>query len=179
MSMDASWAPFWKGLVAEGHAFGSHTFRHWYFRKDLAGGKVAYISREGQRETLDRAGVCRELKKSEDTFRSLTGRGYDPIWRAPGGRTTPFTLKAAASCGFKEHVGWAPAGFLGDELPSEKYPNKTLLANALRDIRDGDVLVMHLGIWSRKDPWWPMLEPLITGLKAKGFCFATVPERRR
>jgi peptidoglycan/xylan/chitin deacetylase (PgdA/CDA1 family) len=179
MSMDASWAPFWKGLVADGHAFGSHTFRHWYFRKDLAGGKVAYISREGQRETLDRAGVCRELKKSEDTFRSLTGRGYDPIWRAPGGRTTPFTLKAAASCGFKEHVGWALAGFLGDELPSEKYPNKTLLANALRDIRDGDVLVMHLGIWSRKDPWWPMLEPLIAGLKAKGFCFATIPERRR
>ena len=179
MSMDASWAPFWKGLAAEGHAFGSHTFRHWYFRKDLPGGKVAYVGRDGKREILDRAGVCRELKKSEDVFRSLTGRGYDPIWRAPGGRTTPLTLKAAAACGFKDHVGWAPAGFLGDELPSEKYPNKTLLASALRDIRDGDVLVMHLGIWSRKDPWWPMLDPLITGLKAKGFCFATIPERRR
>jgi peptidoglycan-N-acetylmuramic acid deacetylase len=31
----------------------------------------------------------------------------------------------------------------------------------------------HLGIWSRKDPWAPaVLEPLITGLKARGFCFA-------
>ena len=178
MSMDMSWAPFWKALAADGHAFGSHTFRHWYFRKDLPGGKVSYVSTEGKRESLDRAGVCRELKQSEQVFQKLTGRGYDPIWRAPGGRTTPFALKSAASCGFKEHVGWAPAGFLGDELPSDRYPNQTLLRNAVRDLKDGDILVMHLGIWSRKDPFWPMLDPLLTQLKAKGFCFATIPERR-
>lgn len=179
MSMDPSWAPFWKSLVADGHAFGSHTFRHWYFRKDLPGGKVAYIGKGGQRENLDRAGVCRELKHSEDVFRSLTGRGYDAIWRAPGGKTTPFTLKSAASCGYKEHIGWPPAGFLGDELPSDRYPNATLLRNAVRDLRDGDILVMHLGIWSRKDPFWPMLDPLLTQLKAKGFVFKTIPERRQ
>ena len=179
MSMDASWAPFWKSLVADGHAFGSHTFRHHYFRGDVAGGKVAYVGKNGKRELLDRAGVCRELKKSEDVFRQLTGRGYDGIWRAPGGKTTPLALKAAASCGYKEHIGWAPAGFLGDELPSDKYPNATLLRNAVRDLRDGDILVMHLGIWSRKDPYWPMLDPLLTQLKAKGFCFATIPERRK
>jgi peptidoglycan/xylan/chitin deacetylase (PgdA/CDA1 family) len=35
----------------------------------------------------------------------------------------------------------------------------------------------HLGIWSRKDPWAPsVLEPLIMGLKDKGFCFATLRE---
>ena len=27
--------------------------------------------------------------------------------------------------------GWSPAGFLGDELPSDKYPNDKLLAQAL------------------------------------------------
>ena len=71
---------------------------------------------------------------------------------------------------------WAEAGFLGDELPSEKYPNRELLARALRDIRDGDVLMAHLGIWSRKDPYAPMLEPLITGLKERGLCFRTLRE---
>jgi peptidoglycan/xylan/chitin deacetylase (PgdA/CDA1 family) len=145
----------------------------------VAGGKVAYVGKNGKRELLDRAGVCRELKKSEDVFRELTGRGYDGIWRAPGGKTTPLALKAAASCGYKEHIGWSPAGFLGDELPSDRYPNATLLRNAVRDIRDGDILLMHLGIWSRKDPYWPMLDPLLTQLKAKGFCFATIPERRK
>jgi peptidoglycan/xylan/chitin deacetylase (PgdA/CDA1 family) len=74
-------------------------------------------------------------------------------------------------------VGWAQAGFLGDELPSGPYPNDQLLANALRDIRAGDILMAHLGIWSRKDPWAPaVLEPLISGLQARGFCFETLRE---
>ena len=72
-------------------------------------------------------------------------------------------------------MGWAPAGFLGDELPSETFPNTVLLQKALRDIRAGDILLAHLGIWSRKDPWAPaVLEPLIVGLKDKGFCFETL-----
>ena len=83
-------------------------------------------------------------------------------------------MAAARSCGF-EHVGWSPAGFLGDELDSGRFPNEQLLKKALRDIRPGDVLVAHLGIWDRKDPWAPaVLEPLIEGLKAKGHCFRTL-----
>jgi peptidoglycan/xylan/chitin deacetylase (PgdA/CDA1 family) len=80
-------------------------------------------------------------------------------------------LAAAEGCGYK-YVGWSPAGFLGDELPSEKFSNAKLLTQALGSIRPGDILLAHLGIWSRKDPWAPAnLEPLIVGLKAKGFCF--------
>jgi peptidoglycan/xylan/chitin deacetylase (PgdA/CDA1 family) len=72
-------------------------------------------------------------------------------------------------------VGWATAGFLGDELPSEKISNQALLKKALRDIQSGDILMAHLGVWSRKDPWAPsVLEPLIVGMKARGFCFATL-----
>jgi peptidoglycan/xylan/chitin deacetylase (PgdA/CDA1 family) len=38
-------------------------------------------------------------------------------------------------------------------------------------------MLAHLGIWSRQDPWAPaVLEPLITGLKARGLCFATLRE---
>jgi len=85
-------------------------------------------------------------------------------------------LKAAKACGWN-HVPWSAAGFLGDELSSDRYPNQALLARALRDVRRGDILLMHLGIWSRRDPWAPaVLEPLITGLKAKGLCFATLRE---
>ncbi|HEY9240045.1 MAG TPA: peptidase A8, partial [Burkholderiaceae bacterium] len=79
-------------------------------------------------------------------------------------------------CGWT-HVGWSPAGFLGDELPSESHPNPMLLERALRDVRPGDILVAHLGIWSRKDAWAPaVLEPLIVGLKSRGLCFATLRE---
>ena len=72
-------------------------------------------------------------------------------------------------------MGWSPAGFLGDELPSETASNTALLNKALRDVRSGDILLAHLGIWSRKDAWAPaVLEPLIEGLKQRGFCFRTL-----
>ena len=46
-----------------------------------------------------------------------------------------------------------------------------------RRIRPGDILLAHLGIHSRHDPWAPaVLEPLIVGLKSTGFCFATLRE---
>ena len=55
------------------------------------------------------------------------------------------------------------------------HPNALLLKKALQNIRQGDILMAHLGIWSRQDPWAPAdLEPLIVGLKAKGFCFDTL-----
>ena len=77
-------------------------------------------------------------------------------------------------------MGWSPAGFLGDELPSESAGNRQLLDRALRDIRSGDILMAHLGIWSRKDPWAPaVLEPLVVGLKERGFCFRTLREHPR
>lgn len=173
MALDASWAPYWKARVAEGHAFGSHTWRHGAFRKDLDDGRVVYQLMDGQREKLDAAQICAEVKQPDERFAELTGRHLDPIWRAPGGQTTLLTLKAARQCGYR-HVGWSTAGFLGDELPSGTYPNEALLKRALANIRNGDILLAHLGIWSRKDPFAPMLDPLISGLKARGFCFATV-----
>jgi peptidoglycan/xylan/chitin deacetylase (PgdA/CDA1 family) len=139
---------------------------------------VAYVSPEGKTELLDQPAFCTELKRVDDAFVAMTGRRLDRIWRAPGGRTTPRALRFANACGYPRHVHWAAAGFLGDELPSERYSNRHLIERALANIRAGDILMMHLGIWSRKDPFWPQLDPLIAGLKARGLCFATLPEER-
>jgi peptidoglycan/xylan/chitin deacetylase (PgdA/CDA1 family) len=125
---------------------------------------------------LDQRAFCAELRKVDSAFERMTGRKLDPIWRAPGGRTTPRALAFAQACGYPRHVHWAEAGFLGDELPSNRYPNAQLLARALKNVKAGDILMMHLGIWSRQDPFWPQLDPLIAGLKARGLCFATLRE---
>jgi len=175
-SLAPAWAGYWRARVAEGHAFGNHTWRHWYLRRDVGEDKVAYVSREGKTELLDQAGFCGELAQVQSAFKQMTGRALDPIWRAPGGRTTPRSLKFAQACGYPRHVHWADAGFLGDELPSDRYPNELLLKRALANVKAGDILMMHLGIWSRKDPFWPQLDPLIAGLKARGLCFATLTE---
>jgi peptidoglycan/xylan/chitin deacetylase (PgdA/CDA1 family) len=172
-SLSDSWAAFWRARVAEGHAFGSHTLRHWYFRGDV-GERVRYLpwgAREGT--TLDASELCAELRAVEERLRAMTGRGLDPIWRAPGGRTTPNALRFAEQCGFR-HIGWTANGFLGDELPSDRFPNRALLAQSLRTIRDGEVLVMHWGIRSRQEKYADVFEELIVGLKSRGFCFATL-----
>jgi peptidoglycan/xylan/chitin deacetylase (PgdA/CDA1 family) len=179
-SLDPAWAPFWKRLAQAGHAFGSHTWRHWTLAADTADGRVRYVPRggAGRADLLDAAALCAELRRPEDAFRAMTGRGFDGLWRAPGGHTTPLALAYAKGCGFT-HVGWSAAGFSGDELPSDRFPSDRLIDRQLRDIKDGDVLLWHLGIWSRQDPLWTKLDGLISGLKARGLCFARLTDDRR
>lgn len=178
-SLDPAWATFWKARADEGHDFGSHTWRHGYFRRDIGTDNVSYVpwgAKSG--EALDEAGVCAELKRPEAAFRAMTGRGFDGIWRAPGGKLTANVTRFAKACGFT-HVPWSPAGFSGDELPSEKFPSDQLIKTQIRDIKNGDILLWHLGIWSRKDPLYPRLDELISGLKAKGLCFARITEHQQ
>jgi peptidoglycan-N-acetylmuramic acid deacetylase len=126
--------------------------------------------------SLSKAEYCAELARPAARFQAMTGQRMRALFRAPGGKTSPALLKAAQACGWR-HVPWTPAGFLGDELSSDRYPNDVLLQRALRSVHAGDILLMHLGIWSRQDPWAPaVLDPLIAGLQAKGLCFATLRE---
>lgn len=181
-SLGEHWAGWWKARAAEGHAFASHTYDHAYWRADLQGTPPRFRvrpsagPREGQEFTMTAADYCAEIARASERLQQLTGQKPLPLFRAPGGKTSPALLAAARACGYA-HVGWSPAGFLGDELPSEKFGNQALLQKALRDIRSGDILLAHLGIWSRKDPWAPaVLEPLLAGLKQRGFCFRTLRE---
>lgn len=183
-SLGSYWAGWWKARAAEGHEFASHTYDHTYWRGDVArpGAATQFKVRasagpsEGKDFVWTAGQYCEEITRASSRLEEITGKKTLPLFRAPGGKTSPQLLAAAKACGY-EHAGWSPAGFLGDELSSEKFPNDVLLKNALRDIQPGNVLVAHLGIWSRKDPWAPaVLEPLITGLQSRGFCFRTLRE---
>ena len=172
-SLDPSWADFWRARAAEGHVFASHTDRHWYFRSDPTPGEVRYAARSGGGEVrLNQDAMCRELSAPLDRLRASAPQAVIlPLWRAPGGITTPNALRLAEACGFR-HQGWTRNGFLGDELNSDTHPNTTLRDQALRNIRDGEVLVMHWGVRSRKEPYADVLEEVLAGLQARGFCFA-------
>ncbi|MFZ6743946.1 polysaccharide deacetylase family protein [Undibacterium sp. JH2W] len=179
-SLDMSWSSYWKKLAEEGHAFGSHTFDHVYVVGDLPEGRIAvkpqFGAQAGQTLHWTAQEYCQELRRVDQRFFALTGKKLDPYWRAPGGKLTPNLLKAGQACGY-QHVGWSPAGFSGDELSSEKFSNPLLLRNLLDKLRDGDIFMAHLGIWSRKQAWAPEnLEPLLIGLEQKSFCFATLRE---
>ncbi len=181
-SLGDVWQVWWQARAREGHAFGSHTFDHVYWLADTNKGfRVKATAGEASGQVLGWTPeqYCAEAKRSGERFQQMTGQALSTqagrtLFRAPGGKTSPKLLATLRSCGF-EHIGWSAAGFLGDELPSDKYPNQALLDKALRSIHSGDILMAHLGIWSRQDPWAPaVLEPLVVGLKKRGFCFETL-----
>ena len=179
-SLDDAWVPLWKRLASDGHKFGSHTFDHVYLSSGGGGyasqtlrAKPQFGANAGRVQAWNQQQFCAELDRVKTRFTQITGGTLAPLWRAPGGRTTPAALQWAKECGYA-HVGWSAAGFLGDELSSTAYPNRLLLERAVKHIKDGDVLMMHTGIWSRNDAFAPMLDPLLTALKAKQLCFATV-----
>ncbi|WP_371866353.1 polysaccharide deacetylase family protein, partial [Duganella radicis] len=179
-SLDPSWSAYWKARVAEGHAIGSHTFDHVVYAKDGANGKIVvkpgFGDSAGKPISLSSAQYCEQIQRVDQRFVELTGKHLDPIWRAPAGRTSPRLLEMGKACGYA-HAGWSPAGFSGDELSSSAYPNEVLLKKLLRDLRGGDIVLIHMGIWSRQDAWAPAnLEPLISGLEQKDMCFATLRE---
>ncbi|MGE5240830.1 MAG: polysaccharide deacetylase family protein [Bacteroidota bacterium] len=173
-ALDASWADFWRARVAEGHVFGNHTWSHSYQRRDLDNGRIAAITIDGKPVTFDQQQFCAELQQVDTAFDKLTGHHLSGLWRAPGGRTTQNSIRWAASCGYPVYVGWSETGYLGDDWPSEKYSNAALLERAEKSTRPGDILLMHLGIHSRKQPFAPELKPLIEHLKARGLCFGTL-----
>lgn len=182
-SLGDHWAPWWRARAAEGHEFASHTWSHTYWRADAGNAQSPAFRvrpsvgmREGQDFVMSAGEYCAEVRQASERLKVVTGKTPLPLFRAPGGKTSPQLIATARACGYT-HVGWSPAGFLGDELPSEASSNAALLRKALRDVRSGDILLAHLGIWSRKDPWAPaVLEPLIVGLKRQGFCFRTLRE---
>lgn len=181
-SLGEHWAYWWKERAMEGHEFASHTYDHVYWRRDLTLDPPTFLVRpsagpnQGQEFTWSSAQYCGQIRQASERLKEITGKPGLPLFRAPGGKTSARLLESARDCGYA-HVGWAPAGFLGDELHSETFSNPALLKKALREIRAGDILLAHLGIWVRKDPWAPAnLEPLLTGLKARGFCFQTLRE---
>jgi peptidoglycan/xylan/chitin deacetylase (PgdA/CDA1 family) len=175
-TLSDSWAPFWRARAAEGHVFASHTWRHWYFRGDPAPGRVSFVSRQGAgSEVLDAQSICAELARPILAVKRMAPEAIVlPLWRAPGGITTPNAVRLAAGCGLR-HQGWTRNGFLGDELDSAAHPNAALLRRNLANIRAGEVLVMHWGVRSRREPFAGILEELVTGLLARGFCFETLP----
>ena len=180
-SLAKNWGEkFWAARGKEGHEFASHTWDHPIWKGDAPGVAPKFVMQPtqgplaGRSFTWEPKKYCEQLDLASERIEFYTGKKALPLFRAPGGKTSAKLLAAAEACGYK-HVGWSAAGFLGDELPSERFSNDALLKKALRDIQPGDILMAHLGIWSRKDPWAPaVLEPLIVGLKEKGFCFNTL-----
>jgi len=173
-ALDKHWQAYWQDRVKEGHTFGTHTWSHFYVQEETSDNRVKARSPKGKQAILDEEQYCRELHSVEEQFKKLTGVGLQAMWRAPGGKTTGKTLRWANDCGYPIHVGWDPAGYIGDDRPVSRGSNQYLLGKALSSIKAGDIILMHLGIWNRETPLAPVLPALIKGLQKRDLCFGVI-----
>lgn len=180
-ALDGQWADYWRERAKEGHVFGTHTLRHGRIFPDSPGAvtgvsyRPQFGQQAGERLQLSPTAFCEELRAVSTVFQSYTGQPVAGLWRAPGGKLSESALRAAQQCGYR-HVGWSDSGFLGDELDSKRFPNAQLIRKALTSVKSGDILLAHLGIWSRQEHFLPAFEAIIGGLQDKGFCFRTLKD---
>jgi len=135
-TLDDHWAAYWKRLPARG-MISARTPGTMRSGAAIAGGRAFVMQptagpQRGQRQTMSAAAYCEQLARPARRFAEMTGQPMRGLFRAPGGHTSAALLKAASACGW-QHVGWSDAGFLGDELPSDRYPNNALLRQAITD----------------------------------------------
>jgi peptidoglycan-N-acetylmuramic acid deacetylase len=149
------WAPWWRARAAEGHAFGSHTWDHDSWLADVARRplrvKPSQGPQAGKARTLDAGSYCAELQRPAQRFQAMTGQPMQALFRAPGGKTSPACWPRRAAAAGRTWAGRPPASW-ATNCPASAPQRPQLLKQALRDIRAGDILVAHLGIWSRRDP---------------------------
>src|SRR5687768_9939948 len=105
-SLGSHWAPWWKARAAEGHEFASHTWDHVYWRADLSGTPPRFRVRasagpnEGRDFVWTAAQYCEQIDKAAQRLAEVTGKKPLPLFRAPGGKTSPAFLQATKACGY-------------------------------------------------------------------------------
>ena len=155
-SLDDQWAPWWKARAAEGHAFGSHTYDHVYWQGDLPDGKFRVKPSAGPQtgkvQTWTAQQYCEEIKRSSARFTQMTGHAMPCTARRaarPRRRCSRRRANAATSTwAGRRPVSWATS------CPATNSPTPACWSRRC-NIKPGDILLAHLGIWSRQDPWAP------------------------
>jgi len=131
---------------------------------------------------LTDAQIAADLKRTDDYFRTFSGRSSAPIWRAPSAARDQRVLDAAARAGFPLHVFWTigptAAGFAsGDSLDWMELPAATVRTNLLRAIGlgPGAILVVHCDAEATRD----VLREMVREYRKAGLQFVTVSQLLR
>lgn len=136
-------------ILHGGHDLGNHTLHHYPMR------------------SLGRAQTFREVRGCADVLRRLTGS--EGRWfRASGTQyTTALIREAAGRAGYRTCLSYDV-----DTLDYQDPGAAAVVRNALRGVRPGSILSLHLGHRGTVDA----LPDLVRGLRAKGLEPVTVDE---
>jgi peptidoglycan/xylan/chitin deacetylase (PgdA/CDA1 family) len=174
-------------MTLEGHDMGNHTDRH---------PRLTTWARDRTQTTLpevSRTMLATELHRANATFKRVTGRDLDPIWRAPYGERNRQICLWAQEAGYL-HVGWGQGRTwrenldTNDWVPNEHTPGyhspREVYEKIMRRAEqkphgiNGGIVLLHLGT-VRKEPEKQVhliLGRLIDGLRERGYRIVPVTE---
>jgi peptidoglycan-N-acetylglucosamine deacetylase len=129
-----------RAIVARGHEIGNHTYRH-----------LMSFSLLGPR------GVAQEIARAQTAIGEATGE-IARFFRAPAGLRNPF-LEPALWQADLQLVSWTRRGF------DTVYGSATrVLGSLTRDLRGGDILLLHDGHAARTPTGAPVIIEVLPGL---------------
>ena len=176
--------PDWvRRIVAEGHEVANHLDTHPH---------LTTYEKDHRQRTLP--GVTRtfligQLRRTEESFRALTGKAMAPFWRAPYGEQNAELRGWAAEAGYR-HVSWTRGAGAAEDLDtrdwvadrsSRIYRSREEIATRILEFGNGrshglngGIVLMHLNSNRQTDRPHEGLPAIIRSLQAQGYRFVTI-----
>jgi len=145
-------------IAAEGHHIFNHTFTHGSFTTTSSYGTPA----------LSPARRLEELQQAENDIIRVTGRATRPYWRPPYGDRNAGVLRDVGAFGFRQTLMWGIDTFGWNGATAQEICNRTL-----QGAGNGVIVLLHVGLASADADALPCI---ISGLRARGFSFGTIPQ---
>jgi len=142
-------------MAADGHLIINHSFDH-----------QSFTGVSDAKGVLSPARRRAELEQADALIAPLIGHSTRPWYRLPYGDDDARMAADLAPAGFTRKVGWTI-----DTLGWRGATAAEIVDRALRLAAPGAVYVLHVGHSSQDGP---ALERIVTGLRGRGYGFATV-----
>jgi len=166
-------------LLEEGHEIGNHTWNHPHLTE------YEQTRMHTTRDKVSRSAFLRQLKRTSNAYKSLTGVHFSPYWRAPYGEHNLDIRTWAYSEGYL-HIGWTRGYDTMDwmvDIKGKHYlsPSKIFrrLMNHLKE-PGHKIVLMHLGSKREvNERPYQILAKFIDQARAEGYRFTTISEALR
>lgn len=178
--------PGWvRRMVADGHDVANHLDTHPHLTT------YATNHRQHTLPTVTREFLIDQLRRTEESFRTLTGKDMAPFWRAPYGEHNREIRAWAAAAGYR-HVSWTQGVGTAEDLDtrdwvadrsSRIYRSREEIATRILEFGNGrpeglsgGIVLMHLNSNRQTDRPHDGLPDLLKALQTQGYRLVTISQ---
>ena len=118
------------------------------------------------------AEVKKELTDAAALITRYAGQSTVPLWRAPYGTSNLTVRTWAAEAGWTKHIKWDIDTIDWRSVAEGGPTARDMTLKVVNNARSGSIVLMHLGGYQTLDA----LQPMIDGLRSRGFALTTVSD---